>query len=183
MKRKARNRADRAAERLAQWTPEREKERPTPERLAKGGMRASKSGQSLKSPGGWGLIDTGQGYAAQDRTAHPIDKMEHAGVITKDQAQAGRDYEALARSCVEVPGIRDSCTIWEPKGHDSDDGPVHLKPRLRELERRLSAAQLSELWRVCVEQGVPDLAYRPLSELREGLNRCARFFAPQVRKH
>lgn len=184
MKRKRQNKADRAAERLTQWTPEADKDRPTPERLLKGGMRAIAHKQSITiAIGGWGLVDTGLGYAARDYTAHPIDKMEQAGVISKDQAQAGRDFEALARACNEVGSLRDSITLFDgPKGHESDDGPVHIKPVLRDLERRLSPQQLSTLRHVCIEQGVPRMGPKPLGLLREALNECQRFFSPQVRK-
>ena len=183
MKRKKSNKADRAAERLQVWTPSTDHERPTVERLYKGGMRASTTGKTIKSMGGWGLVDTGQGYAARDATAHPIDRLEQAGVISKDQAQAGRDFEALVRACTEVGGIRDSITLFEgPKGHESDDGPVDVKPALRQLERRLSREQLSELRRVCVEHGVPGLSPRLLGALREGLNETERFFSPQMRR-
>lgn len=177
---KIKNKADRAAERLQQWTPGQDHERPTPERLAKSGMKATD--KVIKAMGGWGLVEHQGGYAAKDYTAHPIDKMQAAGVITPEQGQAGRDFEQLVRACIEIPGIRDSCTLCEPKGHDSDDGPVHIKPRLRELERRLAVDQLRELRRVCVEHGVPGMNTKQLGLLREGLNEVARFFSPQVRR-
>lgn len=121
MTRKSRARK-KPSESATQWEdrPEAGKARPTPERLSRGD---------------WRLVDSEiAGHkTAIDASAHPIEALEYAEVLTSDQASAARDWESLYRAASETGGIRDSTTLWEPKGYESDDGPVNAVQERREL--------------------------------------------------
>lgn len=151
------------AEHAQTWTPrpEKEKDRPTPERKAMGEWT-------------WVTTQKAGGKAAKDMASHPIDRLEWAGVISNEQASAGRDFENLTRSATQSPGVRDSCTLWEPKGFESDDGNVSAVNRHRELCRMLGMLRDRRLRWVCVEQNHPKP--QEIGQLREDLNECARFF-------
>ena len=133
---------------------------PTPQRRAKGGA--------------WVWIATDKKKAARALDTHPVDRMEHAQVISKAQGQAARDFEALYRAQCEIPQVRDSSTIWEPRGYESDDGPTDSRARYKALVRRIGAQAERQLTDVCVYMKDP----RPsaVGLLREALNECARFF-------
>ena len=165
-RRKLKRREERKADEHEQtWTPREGKDRPTPER---------------RKRGQWAFVTTEDagGKAARDMHAHPIDRLEHAGVISNDQASAARDFEDLYRACMEVGGTRDSTTIWEPQGHDSTDGPVEAKERYRELCRQIGIVRENALRQVCVFGYEPRRAAE-IGALREALNEAGRFFAPQ----
>lgn len=148
---------------MTPWRPREGKDRPTPERLRRGT---------------WAFVETDDAgtRATRDYSSAPIDKMEQAGVLTKDQACAGRDYEELVRAASEGGGVRDSCTIWEPKGYESDDGPVEAKERLKAFERDLGKQRVARLRWVCVEHKPPRLHGEDVGMLREALNDAVRFF-------
>lgn len=136
--------------------PRRYQEQPTPERLEKGV---------------W-LVD--QKEARRDVATAPIDRLEHSGTIDNDQASAGRQFEQLWRAQNEIHGIRDSCTIWEPKGFASDDGPIEAAERWRKLCRHLGMLREAQLRWVCVDHNDP--RPRDIGALREALNEAIRFF-------
>jgi len=137
------------------------KDRPTPERRMKGK---------------WGLLDTEDAGVrhAKDFEAHPIDSLEHRGVISNQQASAGRDFEALYRAAIQTPQTRDSCLTWQPKGYESDDGNFAAVEARRELYLFLGVARDRFLRRVCVDHQEPKP--RDIGILRECLNECVRFF-------
>ena len=147
------------------WTPrpDRGRDRPTRER---------------KDRGDWIWINSKEAgvKAAKDVAAHPIDYLEHAGVITNTQGSAGRDYESLYRVCLEVEQARDCLTLWMPKGHASDDGPVEQKKRYRNLCREIGIVRESILRQVCVHERHPRGGDQ-IGALREALNEAERFFA------
>lgn len=161
---KKRRKARQKHEQDSLTAPTRGKDRPTPERATRGI---------------WGLFETEDAGIrhARDVASHPIDALEWRGVLSSDQASAGRDYEALYRAANEAPGIRDSCTLWEPKGYESDDGPIHAVRDRRELYLFLGVVRDRQLRRVCVEHVEP----KPdeVGLLREALNECVRFFKPK----
>jgi hypothetical protein len=132
---------------------------PTDERLAKG---------TFKKIGGKAASER---YLI-DVSAHPIDALQHTGQINADQAGAGRMFEELDRAATEVPGTRDSTTIWEPKGHSSDDGNIKAVRRRRELYLFLGVVRDRLLRRACVEHDPRG----DVGALREALNEAARFF-------
>ena len=149
------------------WQPvANRKDRPTPERRKKGE---------------WVLLETEDAGIrhAKDVAAHPIDDLERRGVISGDQASAGRDFEALVRAATETDGVRDSCLTWQPKGYASDDGNVEAVRDRRELYLFLGVVRDRMLRRVCVDHVPP----RPGQEgvLREALNEAERFFRPRWR--
>lgn len=84
----------------------------------------------------------------RDVTAHPIDALEWDGVITSEQAQAGRDYEALmARTRLVSQGR--SCLDMTPVGYgDGDHDDPQSWRSLKELEGRLGLFRSSLLRRV-----------------------------------
>lgn len=143
------------------WKPRHEigKDRPTPER---------------RKHGVWGLLDTEDAGVrfARDFASHPIDRLEHSGVLSSDQASAGRDFEALVRAATETPATRDSCLTWQPKGYESDDGNVDAVRDRRELYLFLGVVRDRILRRVCVQHEEP----ADVGLLREALNEAARFF-------
>jgi len=134
-------------------------ERPTPER--------AKRGQ-------WAVVETAEGKHLRDMQSHPIDALEREGRLSSDQASAARDFEELYRAQCEIAGTRDSCTIWEPRGHSSDDGPVEERRRYRELCRDLGMLRERRLQWVIIEGNEPRA--RDVGKLREDLNELARFF-------
>ena len=133
---------------------------PTPERLAVGVWQKT---------GGRAATER----FLKDVSAHPIDALEHKGQLSAAQADAGRDYEELARAAMETPPTRDSTTIWEPQGHSSDDGNVKAVRRRRELYLSLGVVRDRQLWRVCVGHGTPKDS--EIGLLREALNEVRRF--------
>ena len=145
------------------WTPrpESERDRPTPERRSKGEWT-------------WVTTDRAGQKAAKDVKANPIDALEHSGALSSDQASAARDFELLYHRAKATPGIRDSTTLWEPKGFESDDGDIVAERDRRELYLFLGIVRDRQLRHVCVEHNEP----RPdqVGLLREALNECARFF-------
>lgn len=145
--------------------PDRERDRPTPER---------------KSKGTWVWTGTRQAGVIHpmDVAAHPIDALEHSGQLSNEQASAGRDFEALWNAAKQTPGIRDSTTLWEPKGHESDDGNIEAVTRYRELARRIGMLRDRQLIWVCVYHNAPR-NQNEIAQLREALNEAARFFAPK----
>ena len=137
------------------------KDRPTPERRLKGK---------------WGLLETEDAGVrhAKDFHAHPIDSLEHRGVISNAQASAGRDFEKLYRAANGTGGIRDSTTLWEPKGHENDDGNVKAAEQRNELYLFLGVYRDKLLRRVCVHHSEPKPS--EVGALREALNEAERFF-------
>jgi len=134
-------------------------ERPTPERANRGQ---------------WAVVETAEGKHLRDMQSHPIDALEREGRLSSDQASAARDFEQLVRDATEIPGARDSCTIWEPRGHSSDDGPVRAVRERRELYLFLGVVRDRQLRRVCVDHVWPKP--HEVGILREALNECCRFF-------
>lgn len=141
--------------------------RPTPERAARGEWVAV---------GGKAAVER----HIRDVAAHPIDDLEHRGVISKEQADAGRQFEQLWRAANQVPGIRDSTTIWEPKGHDEGDGDVDSVKRKREIEAFLRKEQVRQLIWVCVQH--EKIGPHNHGVLCETLNEAARFFGYEKKK-
>lgn len=172
--RKARRKREKAAMEARKWEPQDQKDRPTPERLAKSGMRFEKG--KMTSLGAWVLGETDRAgvSVAIDRSAHPIDDLERRGVLSNEQASAGRSFEELSRAATEVPGVRDSCTLWEPKGFESDDGNIDAVRAHRDLTRRLGMIRDQLLRRVCVYHEEPKPT--EIGLLREALNEAGRFF-------
>ena len=84
----------------------------------------------------------------RDMRSNPIDALEHDGVITPEQAQAGRDYEALmART--RLVGEGRSCLNFEPVGYgDSDHDDADAWRSIRDLERKLGLFKASLLRRI-----------------------------------
>jgi len=144
-----------------QLPPPRHNERPTPERAAHGRFVEM-------------LTEDAGVKHARDVEAHPIDALEWRGVLSSDQASAGRDFEELYLRANEMPPARDSTTIWEPKGHDGGDGPVQAVRDRRELYLFLGVVRDRQLRRVCVDHVSPKPS--EVGILREALNECARFF-------
>ncbi len=172
--RRARRKREKDALEARKWVPQDSKSRPTPERLAKGGMKAK--GGRLDSLGSWTLEATEDAgvTAAKDASAHPIDDLEFRGVISNDQASAGRDFERLYRHVNGNGGIRDSSTLFEPKGFDNDDGDANAERDRQELYLFLGVVRDRLLRRVCVHHEQPDASEVGL--IREALNEAARFF-------
>jgi hypothetical protein len=112
--------------------------------------------------------------AAKFMDSAPIDRLENGGVLNNDQASAGRQFERLYLAQNETGGIRDSCTIWEPKGHDETDGPVKERKQYLKLCRHLGMIREQRLRWVCVQHNHPK--GREIGALREALNECVRFF-------
>lgn len=148
--------------------PQRHKERPTVERMLRGRWRLGET------------IDAGIKVAIDD-AAHPLEAMRLDRLISEEQYQAGCDFEALYRSQLEIPQARDSCTIWEPKGHDETDGPVHERARYRALVRSIGMIHDSVLIRHCVHQ-VPARGQKEIGQLREALNAVVHFYTPGGQK-
>jgi len=147
------------------WTPrpDRERDRPTPERKARGQ---------------WVWVDTSKAgqRAARDMWAHPVDRLEYSQQIDNDQASAARDYEQLYRAAIQVGGIRDSTTLWEPKGHENDDGNVEGVKRYRQFCRAVGTVRERQLQWVCIEGKMPRSKPDEIGQFREVLNEAARFF-------
>lgn len=143
------------------------KARPTRERLQRG-VWALREAEDED-----GNLTAGLKHA-RDLEAHPIDRLENRSTITKEQAQAGRDFEALYRAANEAPGIRDSTTLWQPKGHENDDGNVAAVRDRKELYLFLGTMRDQLLRRVCVQHEYP--RPREIAALREALSECERFF-------
>lgn len=134
---------------------------PTPERIAKGQFQ--KIG---------GKAATARHIV--DPTAHPIDELEWRKKISPEQADAGRYFEELYRAATETPGTRDSTTIWEPQGFESDDGNVKAVRERRELYLFLGTIRDRQLRRVCVDH-TPPKHDGEIGILREALNMVAKF--------
>jgi hypothetical protein len=147
--------------------PQRHKERPTAERMLRGKWRLGET------------IDAGIKVAIDD-AAHPLEALFYDRLISQDQYQAGVDFEMLYRAQCEVPATRDSCTIWEPHGYASDDGPVAERRRYRDLCRSIGMVHDSRLIRVCVHHVMPK--GREIGDLRESLNAAVHFFQPGGKK-
>jgi len=135
---------------------------PTPERQAKG---------VFKKVGG----KAASVRYAVDVSAHPIDALRHTKQISQQQFEAAQDFEEAYRNALQVPGIRDSCTIWEPQGHQSDDGNPRAVALYRALSRRLTMIGESRMQSVIIYL-TPPRNDRELGELREALNEAHRFF-------
>lgn len=148
--------------------PHRHNERPTPERMLRGKWRMGET------------IDAGIKVAIDD-AAHPVEAMLYDKIISPEQYQAACDFEALYRAQLEIPQARDSCTIWEPKGHDETDGPVHERARYRALVRSIGMIHDSVLIRHCVHH-VPTRGPKEVGQLREALNSVVHFYSPGGRK-
>lgn len=143
------------------WAPKREQDRPTPQRRQRGDwvfVSTERAGQSV----------------ARDMASVPVDRLEHAGVLSNDQASAARDFENLYLAANETAPTRDSTTIWEPKGHDASDGPIAAVQDRKELYLFLGMNRDKLLRRVCVEHQEPKMS--EIGPLREALNECVRFF-------
>jgi hypothetical protein len=147
---------------------QRYKERPTSERMMRGKWRLGET------------IDAGIKVAIDD-AAHPLEALSVEGMISQEQYQAGCDFEALYRSQLEVPQSRDSCTIWEPKGHDESDGPIEERKRYRDLCRNVGMVHESRLIWTCVHHNFPK-GPKAMGEFREALNAAVHFFTPGGRK-
>jgi len=145
-----------------EWASSRNAQRPTAERKRRGKWEL-------------GRIEKNGAKVARDSFSCPIDRLEYIKDITNDQASAARQFEELYRSQCEVAGSRDSCTIWEPKGFQSDDGPVEARKRYREVCREIGMLQERILQWVCVEHQEPR-GDKQLGQLREALNECVRVF-------
>lgn len=144
------------------WEPRKEQDRPTPQRRQFGEweiQRTERNGPKV----------------ARDMASTPIDEMAYTGVISQEQAQAGRDFEELYRAARETVTTRDSCTIWEPRGEDSSDGPVEAAERRRELRKELGGYYEAILRYTCVEH-IPPRGPVQIGILREALNVAERFF-------
>lgn len=124
--------------------------------------------------GEWVAVGKGHDKLLRDIGSVPVDRLEHAGVLSNHQASAARQFEELYRAANEAVTARDSCTIWEPKGHDEGDGPVKEARDRRELYLFLGMAKDQALRRVCVEHVEPRGV--EIGILREALNECVRFF-------
>lgn len=144
------------------WMPQKHKDRPTPERKEKSTWELHKT-----------EIAGIKVARAIDTT--PVDRMEHVGLLSNDQASAGRQFEELYAAARETPGTRDSCTIWEPKGFESDDGNVKAVRDRRELYLFLGVQKDMMLRHACVEHREPR-GDMQVGLLREALNECVRFF-------
>lgn len=139
-----------------------EKARPTPERRKRG---------AWQEIGGKAAVER----YLRDVEAHLIDALEWRGIITQEQADAGRDFERLVRAATETPQARDSTTIWEPKGFENDDGNVKAVRDRRELYLFLGVYRDRLLRRACVNN--EKLKLNELQLLPEALNECVRFFS------
>lgn len=148
--------------------PQRYKERPTVERMLRGRWRLGET------------IDAGIKVAIDD-AAHPLEALRHDGIISDEQYQAGSDFEALYRAQCEVPQSRDSCTIWEPRGHDETDGPIEERRRYKEVVRAIGMIHERALITTCVHQYYPK-GTKGIGELREALNAAVHAFAPGGKK-
>ena len=146
------------------WESREGRDRPTPERKAKATT--------------WVFVMTEEAgvKAARDVSGNPIDRMQHTGVLDNDQASAARDFEQLYRAASEAPPSRDSTQTWEPKGHDSTDGPVEAARDRKELYLALGMHRDQLLRKVCVRHEEPKP--NEIGPLREALNECVRFFKP-----
>lgn len=109
-----------------------------------------------------------------DAHAHMTDKLEEKGIITTEQAWAGRDYENLYRAAIQTGGIRDSLTLHEPKGYESDDGNIGAVKYYRALCAELGIFRERVLRQVCIEQTEP--SPREVERLRDALDACHDFF-------
>lgn len=139
----------------------------TPERKAKGEWS-------------WIAVEKNGPKAPRDLHAHPVDRLQHSGQISPDQASAAYDYEQLYRAALQVPQARDSCTLWEPKGHDNDDGNVEAVRRYRDFCRSVGMIRERQMQWVCVEMNHPER--EEIGAFREALNEAERFFGYAKKK-
>ena len=148
----------------AQWEPRPEsgKDRPTPERKAKGNFR---------------LVDGEDAgvTVAIDTEATILDRLAAKGIVTQAQAQGGHDFAALIERTRLVSQGR-SCLNFEPVGYDDDREPSHAE--LRDIEERreiylaCGTITFAEMRRVCCDGQRPS----DLRRLREGLDLCVKFW-------
>lgn len=134
---------------------------PTPERKKKGEWVAV-------------ALEKNGPKAVRDMHAHPVDRLQHSGQITPEQAAAAYDYEKLYRASLQTPQARDSMTLWEPKGHESDDGNPEAVKRYRDMCRKIGMIRERQLQWVCVELREP--IGREVGQFREALNEASRYF-------
>lgn len=135
--------------------------KPTPERRKKGEWV-------------WVAMGKNEPKAARDMKSHPIDAMSYTRTISHQQASAAYDYEAAYRAALQTPQARDSTTLWEPKGHESDDGNVDAVEKYRKLCRHLGMVRERQMQVVCIEGYMPKR--HEIGEFRETCNEVARFF-------
>jgi len=162
--RKARAQEQSRAIAAAQWEPRPDsgKDRPTPERIAKGAFK---------------LVDGEDAgvTVAVDTAATTLDRMAANGIITPEQAQGGHDFAALLDRTRLVSQGR-SCLNFEPVGHEDDSPPSHAELRdqaeRREIYLACGMLTFAELRRVCCDGDKP----RDLARLKEGLDICVKFW-------
>lgn len=142
--------------------PDSGKDRPTPERRAKGAFVLRET------------EDAGVTFAV-DTAATMLDRLTVRGLLSADQCQAGHDYAALMERTRLVSQGR-SCLNFEPVGHDSDAEPTHGELRdiqeRRELYLACGVLTWAVLQRTCVDQQMP----ADLIRLREGLDICVKMW-------
>ena len=141
--------------------PDKGRDRPTRERL---------------QHGEWGLVDSDEAGArtAVDFASHPIDRLQVKDIIDNDQASAARQWESLYRAANECGGIRDSTTLWEPKGFESDDGPVDAVQERREVYLALGTLKDQLLRQIILTPRNPRT--REIEMLREALDILVSFW-------
>lgn len=142
------------------WQPRDGKDRPTPERKAKGKFE---------------LIDGEDAGVtiAIDRQATVLDQLQAAGHLTPEQCEAGLDFAALmARTRLVSQGR--SCLDFTPVGYEGDIEDEASKAdeaaRAKIFARCNGPWVWAELRRVCCEN-------RPVSHLaslQDGLDICAK---------
>ena len=162
-------RADRKAQSIAAaaeiWEPREGKERPTPERRAKGAF-------VLRDTEDAGVT------VAVDEGATELDRLALRGTITEDQRQAGHDLAQVlhrtrltssGRSCIDMTpvghqSLEDSDDDWQAKRDEQQRQAVYLRCR--------GPWVWPELIRVCRD----DEPVRDVASLRSGLDVAMKVF-------
>jgi len=145
------------------WTPREGKDRPTPERIAKGAFVLRDT------------EDAGVTHAV-DEGATELDRLAMRGILTEDQRQAGHDLaQVLHRTRLTSTGR--SCLDITPVGYDSGDGDDWQAKRDNEQRQAVFLRCRGpwvwpELIRVCRD----DEPVRHVPSLRDGLDIAAKVF-------
>lgn len=142
------------------WKPREHRDRPTKERLRRGK---------------WELHDTDIAgvTVARDMSCLWIDKLHQAGILSADQMGAAVDfYELHTRTKVTKQGR--SCLNMEPVGHDPeiDEATENAMLAEKELRQELGPRLYWVLVKVCVDNQLQP----SMTEAKEGLDRCIKFF-------